>query len=309
MLKIAVYFNEEGKNGYPLDEQEYAEAYREFAERIAQKGGRLHVVRTQQSYLGGNRFSGGWRYEDGELADVPQIIEADVIFNKGNLVWDDTATVINVRDVEDICTDKSKTYELFPHLFPLSLIAHNKKELQDACDRMQSDTVVAKPLDKEGGEGVMVAPKNEVLKSVQSFPYIIQEFIDTSGGIPGLIEGSHDFRIASVNGDIMFCECRQPKQGSFIANASQGGSFNMLPLSAIPPEALVVFREVDSVMSRFPLRVYAVDMGRNTNGTWKLIELNAKPGFLSAAKYPEYGPFQDRVADLLLEVAESRGHS
>lgn len=305
MKRIIIFFNHAGKHAYPLDDPDYAEAYVEFAAKIEAAGGEVYIARTQQTYLGGSRFSSGWKYEKGALIEISSPIEGDVIFNKGNLIWDDTATVINIQDVENFCTDKSLAYEQFREFYPLSLVVHNSTELREACERIPSTMIVAKPLDREGGEGVHIALCEEIVAFVQEFPYLIQEFIDTSAGIPGIVKGHHDLRIVCVDGDITFCQYRTPPSGSLLANVSQGGTLKMVPLKDIPRGALDLFAVVENYMSRFPKRIYSVDMGRNIDGRWLIIEMNSKPGLNPVRFGPDYAVFQDRIASLLLDVAEN----
>jgi glutathione synthase/RimK-type ligase-like ATP-grasp enzyme len=304
MKNIAVFFDKPGRDGYPLDDTDYIESYRELSEKIKQLGGQLFVVRTQASYLGGNRFSSGWKYVNGELVDVSAVIETDVIFNKGNLICDEDVTVINIPAVERLCTDKSKTYELFRDLCPRSFIVHNPGELRIACDSIPSVLIVAKPLDKEGGEGVIIDRREAVLSSVTSFPYLIQEFIDTSKGIPGIVDGYHDLRIACVNGEVTHSEFRTPPVGALTANVSRGGTFGPVPKDMIPVGAMEIFLKVENYMQRFPQRIYSVDVGLNADGRWLIIELNSKPGLLPSRCGPDFAYFQDRVAALLTDVAK-----
>jgi len=303
MRNIVVFFDKPGKNGYPLDREDYIDSYRELSEKLEKGGATLFVARTQDSYIESNTFASGWVYQDGELIDVPDAFTVDVIFNKGNLIWDDNATVMNIRDVENLCTDKAKAYAQFPELCPESFTVHSQDELQSAIDNIPSEIIVAKPLDKEGGEGVMIGPRNEIAPQITSFPYMIQEFIDTSAGIPGIVAGYHDLRIACVNGEVTHCVYRTPPKGKLAANVSQGGSLSMVPRAQIPTGAMDMFLKVDAYMAKFPKRIYSVDMGRNIDGRWLMIEMNSKPGLLPARYGNDFAFFQDKVSKLLLDVA------
>jgi len=304
MSSIAVFFDKPGKDGYPFNLKDYyGVAYTEFALEIEKRGAALYIVRTQESYLGGNCFKSGWVFEKGELKDVDEVIEADLIFNKGNLVWDKTAYVINVEEVERLCTDKSLTYATFPLHSPQSRVVHNAGELAAALAELNGDMLVAKPLNKEGGEGVHIAPRKEIGEYVKEFPYIIQEFIDTSAGIPGLMDGHHDLRIASVNGVITHCYYRTPPQGSLLANVAGGGQMYFVTPEQIPAEPMGLFKEIDVYMSRYAERIYSVDMGRNSDGRWMIIEMNSRPGLLPRHTGKAAETFQIAVADMLTRLA------
>jgi len=89
------------------------------------------------------------------------------------------------------------------------------------------------------GLGIFIGPKKEALNF--EFPlkfkkYIVQEFIDSSGGIPKIASGIHDLRVAVVNMKPVWCHVRIPPSGSFKANAASGGSlievdYNLVPKS------------------------------------------------------------------------------
>lgn len=307
MLKVAVYFDKSGQYGYPLNERDYLIAYHEFQEELAKLGAEMFMVRTQETYKGGNTFSEGWKYGGDDLTVIPvkEEITVDVIFNKGNLVTDTTANVINVPELERLCTDKSQTYTLFSAYAPKTKLVHAASELQQACSSVTTQYVVAKPLDKEGGEGVIIATPEEVLQSIQSFPYLIQEFIDTSNGIPGMMKGIHDLRIANVNGHITHSYYRTPPQGKLLANVAQGGEMHFLTENEIPADALGLFRAIDDVMKKYSERIYSVDMGRNSDGRWMIIEMNSKPGLLPKKNYAHMAEFQKLVAELLVRVARA----
>jgi len=302
---VAVFFDRPGRDEAPLDESDYIVAYGEFAHALRKRDADLYMVRSQETYKGDNVFSGGWKFADGNLERVNGEIDADVIFNKGGLKWERDANVINVTEVEELCTNKSKTYAMFPQFSMQTFVVHNGDELRKACDAIHGKFIVAKPLNKEGGSGVFIADKEEILRSIAEFPYIVQEFIDTNAGIPGLMSGIHDFRIASVNGSITHCYYRTPPPGKLLANVAQGGEMHFLQEKDIPDDAMKVFREVEEYMKRFPRRVYSVDMGRHSDGSWKIIELNSKPGLLPRKYDDGMKRFQEHVADLLIEAAEN----
>jgi glutathione synthase/RimK-type ligase-like ATP-grasp enzyme len=298
---VGVFFDDPNPEGYPLNDEMYEEAYLEFDKLLASKGARLFLFRSQSTYVSGNTFNGGWFYNNGELQRHEGHIRADVILNKGNLSWDDSGIVINVRELEELCTDKSRTYVAFPEYSPATHTVHNKEELEKALAAARGSMVVAKPLDDEGGAGVHIASKDEIRAAVNSFPYLIQEFIDTSEGIPGVMEGYHDLRIACVSGEITHCYYRTPPPGSLLANVSQGGEIHFL--KSVPEDAMKIFEEIDDYMKRWPERIYCIDLGRNIDGRWMIIEMNSKPGFLTKSFGYQAERFMDRIASLLIRVA------
>jgi glutathione synthase/RimK-type ligase-like ATP-grasp enzyme len=302
MQTIAVYFTAPGFESYPFDETGYREAYEHLARACTDAGRRFAIVRGESTYQGGNRFRGGWIHGETGFRRTEEEIAADVIFLKGKIRFTDDPTVINDPAFDALCTDKWKTYRMFPDLSPKTMRVERAEELEPAIAALGTELLVAKPLDGEGGDGVVVAPKSEMRARVPGYPYLLQEFLDTSGGIPGLAEGMHDFRILSVRGTPFSILLRMPRKGSYLANVSQGGQKKVLPPEDIPPEALALFREIDAQFTEYPNRIYSVDLGRDKNGEWKIIELNAQPG-LSMDDYAEHESFRRffaAVTDVLL---------
>ncbi len=298
--KIAVFFNTPGYDSYPFNDRIYVDAYHELAEIVDGLHGQLIIVRGQRSYMHDMTFSASWAYWKGHFSREDRPVKVDLIFNRSNFVCDETDTVVNHPDLEEICTDKVKTYHHFAHLSCKTAIVWKRAELAGAIESIPSPLVVAKPVDAEGGKGVFIGPKDEVHGKIKDFPYILQEFLETSGGIPGIAKGRHDFRMIGIEGEIAAANVREPKEGSYLSNVSQGGIQTFVPLANIPPEAREFFQAVDHELQRFKKRLFSVDVGRDPHGNWKLIELNSKPGMLPSSLFPEARQFLERTARLLV---------
>jgi len=301
MRTIAIYFTKPNFDDYPFDDPEYRGGYELIGSMITEKGGRCCIVRGD-TYKGNNEFSRGWEFRDGKYVAIDVPIRADIIFNKGRTSWDANATIINDPQLDTLCTDKSATYKLFATHSPMTVVVRNAKELEEALEKIPGELVVTKPLDGEGGKGVTIGDRATVTGTVSHYPFLIQQLIDTSGGIPGLTDSRHDLRVIIVEGEIVGAFLRTPKEGSYVSNVSQGGSIREVPVDHLPEGAEKIVADVEKEFSRFPKHVYSVDMGRDKSGTWKIIELNAQPG-LSIADYKEGSGGKrlfERIVSLLL---------
>lgn len=281
MKKIAIYFTDPLYDDYPFNEEEYREAYHILAGLLDARGAGSVIVRGQETYRGGTSFQGGWEYRDGTFRRTEDLIEAELIFNRGRFQPEPGIAIINDPAFNALCDDKSATYERYRAYSPMSYTIANADEREECFQKIPSELVVSKPIDGLGGHGIVIGTREEIRRSGASFPSIIQEFIDTSGGIPGICEGMHDFRIVAVRDKVVFAWIRFPKKGSYLANISQGGSSMELDIARIPADALAIFRAVDNDVARYERRVYCVDVARNKDGRWVLIELNAQPGLSS----------------------------
>lgn len=300
---IGIYFTAPGFDDYPFNEATYRESYALLARLLTQRGAQCCIVRGN-TYRGGRTFSRGWIFDGSSFRETSDPVSVDLIFNRGNFRSADDPPVLNHPELEELCRDKFQTWKLFADFCPHTIVVESREELNPALKRLQGNLLVAKPLDAEGGKGVIVGTKEEVQDGVKTFPYLLQEFIDTRAGIPRLVRGLHDLRIVSIEGKIVSCFIRVPKDGSFVSNVGRGGVMFGLGDIPLPKEVLRVFTAVDAKLRRFPHRYYALDLGRHRDGSWKIFELNSQPG-LGIEDFDEPGGERlfTALADLLSRTA------
>lgn len=283
----------------PSDEESYAV----FARALERLGCDLYFVRGIERYAGGNAFDGGWKFENGVWGEVEGRFEADLIYDKGfDLPKERVRKVVNTEEFTRRCL-KLETAKLFPEDCPMTIEARNQEELRTAIGTMRTDFIVIKPLDSYGGKGVFIGPKKEAPEHVDAYPVLIQEFIDTSKGVPGIVPGMHDFRLIIIGGERVSLFARYPAQGKFLSNASQGGGAKELSPDELPEEARALADRVDAKMADIPSRIYSIDMGLDASGAWKIIELNAPPGLPylhEGARVPEH---HEKLAAHLMKIA------
>ncbi|MEK7137415.1 MAG: hypothetical protein AAB853_03980, partial [Patescibacteria group bacterium] len=245
-MDIAVFFDALAFEDYPFSLEEYRLAYHHLASAVDQRGGTLWIVRGQETYRGGQCFEGGWRFSSGTFTRVEGRHHYGRIYNKGHFRGDRGIAIVNDPHLEELCTNKWETYCLFRKHCPQTELVRNRGELPAAARRLcHCARIVAKPRDGEEGRGIIIGSMEEVCQSVSQFPCILQEFLDTSAGIPALMEGIHDFRMVVVRGEIVLAFCRTPPPGGLLANVAQGGSIVPVQYRAIPREARRIAVDVD----------------------------------------------------------------
>ncbi len=299
---VAVFFDAPHFDDYPFEPTAgnyYPDSYAELGAILGERGHSFYIVRGQETYRGHNIFSRGWKFDGTKFQDHPQAITVDRIYNKGAFVADEQARLLNSVEMESICMNKHKTYEMFPQLMSPSMVVHNAQEAWKALTHLTTGLIVAKPLTGCEGRGIIIASRETVARSLPSFPYLLQEFMDTSDGIPGLTHTKHDFRTVIINGEVIDAYIRIPKDGSLLANVAQGGSLKPVAIDAIPAEVLAILRQVEASFSMFGTRVYALDVCRQKNGIWKIIEINAQPGLPERIE-PNFQRFLSRLTDVLV---------
>lgn len=303
---VAVYFDDPSYDGYPFDNEEYRISYHDLAGAIQQRGGRFAIVRGQESYIGNRTFSCGWIYDGTTFRASSEPLVCDIIYNKGHFSGDGSEIILNHPDLDAICTDKVRTYELLPNVSPKTVCVAGAEMLPELLEVLRTDRVVGKPTHGEGGHDVHIGSKDTVAQMLRRFPYILQEYVDTSGGIPKLVDGLHDLRVIVVNGTAVQAFIRTPPPGGILPNVAQGGSTHEVNLKDVPEDAMHIVRCVDDQLKCFPNRLYSVDMGRDVSGSWFLFELNSRPALFSRKRGPGFERFQDALVDLLFRHTEER---
>ncbi len=297
---VAVFFDQPGYEDYPFNGAEYEKAYHELAKILNGRDVDFAIVRSMETFLGGNSFSRHWLFDGETFREKNERIDADLIYDKGHFVPDEHSKILNNAELDRVCLDKFATYEMFPDLSGVSLFVSNKDELKKGLAKIDSEFAVVKPQYGEEGKGVMIMKKEELPTKASEFPLILQEFIDTRHGIPGITDSIHDFRIVVINGEVALSYIRTPPDGSLRANVAKGGKEIGIPVKKIPPGALDVVHIVDNHFKKFCRRIYSVDLGLDASGKWKIFELNSKPGLSETKRGPEYKKFLEKLADILM---------
>lgn len=292
MKSIVVCFSGTQFQDPPFDEPNWQRAYLDLGNAIEMAGGQLWIARHAVSYRGDMRFDGTWRVTNDQFIHREGIIVADLIVDKcRDFSATGTYHILNVPEVRALCEDKTVSIERLPHLYPKTVRVERKEELEHALNQVPSERVVRKPLTGSGGKGVLIGTAKEVQSADAVFPCLLQEFIDTGDGIPGITDTVHDYRMIVAGGEVILTFVRSPRRGSLLSNTSQGGFMIMVPPEVRPDGPETLLKEVDALLKDHPTRLYSIDCARNSDGTWKLIELNDQPGMMTRL---ECGPEADR---------------
>jgi glutathione synthase/RimK-type ligase-like ATP-grasp enzyme len=238
-----------------------------------------YFVTGNDSYLGNGRFSKAWTIDAvSEVEDFQEVAEitADLVFNKGGFEGSGVPIVTDPR-LEPIIGDKTALYTKFGKYQPKSAICGSLAEVEAAIETMEGEMVVVKNPVSAGGRQVYIAKKTELrIPDDETYPLLVQEFLDMSEGIPGLARGVHDVRVLMTGPKIIGASLREPQAGMLHANVSRGASERFLSYDEIPAEIREMALEIDSELPDLP-RYYAIDFARGKQG-WKLVELNMRPG-------------------------------
>ncbi len=307
MKKIAIYFSDPEPMGYPFNTKyPYWEIYQGIIKDIEAQGIEVYIVRGH-SYLGNGSFSHSWRVRNGEMVSVDEKITVDLIFNRDDkntipAIYD--CLIVNHPDLDQVCVDKVRTVELFPELSPKTKAINSYAQYIQTVSAWglgHEDRVALKKNFLSGGQGIHILAINEISASLYEDweDVLMQEFIDSSIGIPGIVEGLHDIRIVTINGEPVYSFIRTPPTGSFLANVSQGGAERAVPLAQLPQDLLVLVERVNKEFFQYRPSMFAADFF-NTKDGFKLIELNSRPAVCDPAQSPETKNYIDKIVEFLI---------
>jgi glutathione synthase/RimK-type ligase-like ATP-grasp enzyme len=176
----------------------------------------------------------------------------------------------NHPSIVAITEDKYETSQRLPDFVPKTFLA---SELELARSVIK-ERAVTKPRFGSHGNDVEIRP----IKEIKSLPegFIIQPFIDSTKGIPGIIDGAHDLRVTLLNGIIVDTYIRYPQQG-LISNMSRGGKMKTISVKELPSAVVEVVQKVDAHFASHSPRFYSIDFMLAGERPW-VIELNKAPG-------------------------------
>lgn len=310
MKKLAIYFSDSEPMGYPFNSSVYPywEVYQGLIKNVEEHNIEVYIVRGN-SYMGKGIFSHGWQVRDGQLILINKYIEADLIFNRDDkntipAIYD--CPIINHPDLDQICVDKVATARLFPDLSPKTSTICSYDEYVQIVNQWglkKTDKIVVKKNFLSGGRGIYIRSVGEI----DEFLYdswdniLLQEFVDNSVGIPRIVDGLHDIRVITINGNPVFMLVRVPQPGSFLANVSQGGSEVQVSLDQLPPILLPMIERINTVLAQYRPSIFASDFVNSKDG-FKLVELNSRPAVCIPSLSIDARRYMDAMAEMLVQA-------
>jgi glutathione synthase/RimK-type ligase-like ATP-grasp enzyme len=260
--------------------------YLRLLELCQKKGWEVYVL-TRKTYQGNGNFDGAWRFNNGEFEKVKKMLKIDLVFDwVGNLLFPPKEAglrVVNNREFKELACNKWAAYRILKDYMPKTYWVGEFKNVHGLMDRITTDNIVLKPYDGLRGKDIFIGPKAKLkdFKPVRAdAKYILQEFVDTSNGIPGLTRGRHDLRIVVINGEVVWCHIRVPAEGSLLANAARGGNLTEVDYSRVPESVKKVVKKISKdFCKKYDNPVFSLDFGMNPNSRPLIFEINDQIGF------------------------------
>lgn len=285
--KVGVVFSKELQGNTPLSHiGSKLPVYLRFLDMLNESGWDTYVL-TRRTYEGNGIFGGGWFYKDGKFLLTKKKLKIDLVYDRtGGIDFppnDTKLNIVNPREFKVLAWDKWATYQEIGKYMPATFLVNSESDIRTSVSKAKTDMVVLKPFNGLKGLGVFIGGKSDAVnfKFPEKFKkYIMQEFVDTSGGIPQIADGRHDLRVAVVNGKAVWCHVRTPKDGNLIANAAQGGSVKEVSYEVVPVAVKKIVDEISEIFSKkYGNTIYSIDFGVGPDGVAKVFEINDQIGF------------------------------
>jgi len=153
-------------------------------------------------------------------------------------------------------------------------------ELKESIKKISSEKIVLKKIYGRGGFGVSIEDKGNIIDTEREFPLLVQEFIRSTGGIPGFSPNGvvADLRMVYFNHTFSYALSRVAKGNSLFTNFHQGATAVMVPEEKIPENAKAMVQKIVEKLHIFPQALYSIDVMFSDDGKPYVIEMNTTPG-------------------------------
>ncbi|MEK9151706.1 MAG: hypothetical protein AAB547_03685 [Patescibacteria group bacterium] len=314
MKKVMILFGKSSwRQSVPFANKDYQYSYEHFYSLCRKNGVQMYRASYQWYDYKNHFFKYAWIYtgEGGGWKRVKNI-RPDLIYDKTkarmevyykkSLIAERYPFTNDLRFTQ-LIDDKFITSNFFPEWSKESFIVRKNQELQKILPQIKTPLAVIKPISESGGKGIRIVSKKAAKKVALDDEHIVQEFIDSSGGVPGIGGGTHDFRLVLINERLVYAYIREPRSGALLANLAQGGSLKIVPNKRVPASVSPIIQRAGKVFRSFAPRIYTIDIMFDRSGRPWVVELNSMPGLYFT---PEEKPSMIRMYRSLLQVFKNK---
>lgn len=255
---------------------------------LCQKEGWEVYALTRKTYKGDSNFNGAWSFKNGKFEKVKKLVKINLVFDwVGNLLFPPKVKqrlrVVNIREFKELCCDKWETYLSLKSHMPKTFWVGELKNAGKLVDKVKTNNIVVKPYNSLKGKDIFIGKKEDFKNfkpEKEGRKYILQEFVDTSNGIPNLTRGMHDLRVVIVNNKVVWSHIRVPAAGKFLANVAQGGKLTEIDYEKAPGGVKKIVKEISNrFYKKYDNPVFSIDFGINQKREPKIFEINDQIGF------------------------------
>lgn len=292
MKKVVImYAGDDWKKEIPISNEGTRMAIQDWMIRAEKAGIGLYRASIKWYDIEKNVFTKAWTFSNGSWKKVEAEIFADVIYDKVLSRYDFSlldfkskiagkTKLFNDPLFRTTFNSKLSQYIMFGEFMPVTQIVNNDDEFKKEIEKIPAGKIVVKPLYGNGGFGIFIGDKEDAKKQNYSFPILIQQFILSQKGIPGIStdEEVSDLRMVFQEGKIAYALSRIAAPGSLFTNLHQGATGKMIDVKDIPEIVNEMAEQINKKISIFPNAQYSLDFIFDNDGRPFFIEMNTCPG-------------------------------
>lgn len=286
-----MYVGDDWKKEIPITNEGTRMAIQDWMMRAEKENISLYRASIKWYDIEKNVFTKAWTFRDGVWQKIKTEVPVDLIYDKVLSKYDyalldfklkitQKTLLFNSPLFRAVFNNKLSQYVMFGEFMPFSQVANNEMELSQAIKKSPSEKIVIKPLYGCGGSGIFIGEKRDALKKEFDYPVLVQEFILSEKGLPGISENDEvsDLRLVYQGGELAYALSRVAAKGSLFTNLHQGANGKMIPNEMIPNSLMKIAKELNQKISIFPGAQYSLDFIFDNSGRPYFIEMNTTPG-------------------------------
>ncbi len=288
----------EKKKHYPV--KDLQDSYMDLFLKAESKN--LKFVETNFDWYDKNKniFKKGWIFDEALGWKQIKNFKADFIFDKSPLskkyesfkkYFSRKHMILNPHYIEELCSDKLITYNMFKMYVPMTIRVNNKEEFLKKLKKVRTEKIVVKPEFGSSAEGVKIIDKHDAIRNPPKIKKntLLQEFVECKRMNKWRFHyGVFDLRIILGEGDIIDSFFRVSKKGVLTSNVSTGGRSVFVHKENLPKGVLKSIKSIDYKLRKYKPRLYTLDFVIDKENRVWLIEMNSKPGFFFYSQYAEH---------------------
>lgn len=316
MLSCLILFSpEKDATTVAFHNKDYDMSYQKLYAVAEKKGLKLYRAALDWYDPINQEFVRAWRFENGSWV-LGGALCPDILYDKTSNVPENQLLLdllakrfplINDPAFTRIASNKYQVGQLLSKYCKPYFRVTTQAERVQALAAIPGESVVSKPEFGSGGVGVVIGTKQQIQQMELPSPVLLQEFIDSSRGIPDITAGHHDLRLVFINETLIYSYIRTPKKGSLLANVAQGGHMEIVAPQRLPTILQPAITAVHQAFSRFHKKIYTIDFIFDEQGNPWIVELNTKPGvYFSAHQESVQEAFYTALVEELLSLAPTK---
>ena len=236
----------------------------------------FYLVKNPKNHLWANIFTPDFKRVNWKWVLCNEEVYIDLVLgpNKNR-----TFTNIFPNPIKDFCRDKNLFHKAFPEFTINSILCKNYQDIQKSFESIRTKIKVLKPSNGSQGRGIIFSESLPDERDIEKeyFPYLLQDFFDTSHGCMWH-KGIHDFRTIIIDGKVSGSFLRIAKPGIYTANVDAGAEIIDFWVWSIPPTIQRVIDNIDTQLAKeYPQRYYSIDVWIWKKWEVKVFELNSSP--------------------------------